>query len=206
MASTPDPGPPGQRRLWRKPGAVLAGLAVVAAGVAFAAIAFQPGDDGPGAPTNGQVRLGVIDSHHPEAGRPAPDFALIDARDGTTVRRLSNYRGKTVVLNWYATWCGPCQAEIPEFQAAYEALEGEIVVLAVNLQESRDKAAGMLTSLGATFPSLLDSDGSVARHYRLLGMPSTFFIDADGVLRLFGAGRITEEALRGELAKLGHTY
>jgi len=150
------------------------------------------------------VAVGMIDSWLPETGKVAPDFALVDARDGTTVRKLSDYRGKTVVLNWYASWCGPCRTEMPDFEAAYQELDGELVVLALNLMESRSTAVNMLESVGATFPSVLDSDGAVASHYGVRGMPTTFFLDADGVIRASGTGRITDETLRLELTKLGH--
>ena len=199
-SSSPSPG-----RGWRATAVMLTFLTLGA--VALFAV-LQAGDDGknPAGTAVERTQIGVLDANPPEVGKLAPDFALVDARDGRTVRRLSDYRGKTVVLNWYASWCGPCQAEIPDFQQAYMALNGEIVILAVNLQESGGKASAMLEGLGATFPSVLDSDGDVARHYRLLGMPSTFFIDRDGILRMFGSGRITGETLRSELAKLGHTY
>lgn len=182
----------------------LAGIA--AAGLVAALVVTSRGDDNPRAEDGAAEILGVLDPARPEVGKPAPDFALIDTRDGETVRRLSDYRGKTVVLNWFASWCGPCAAEIPDFQEAYTALDGEIVVLAVNLQESRGTASSMLERLGATFPSVLDPDGTVAQHYRLVGMPTTFFIDRDGIVRMSGSGRITAQTLKQELAKLGHEY
>ena len=64
------------------------------------------------APLEASVDLGPLDPQRPEVGKPAPNFALIDARDGTTVRKLSDYTGKTVVVNWYASWCEPCKDEI----------------------------------------------------------------------------------------------
>lgn len=153
------------------------------------------------------VETGVIDrDRRPEVGRPAPDFALANARAPDRVVRLSDFRGSPVVLNWFATWCGPCRAEIPDFQAAYAALGGEVVFLGVNLQESPDAAVGMLDEFGAAYPALLDEEGDVALHYRLPGMPTTFFIDADGVVRAWGAGLIVEETLVEELAKLGVAY
>lgn len=153
------------------------------------------------------VEPGVIDrDRRPEVGRPAPDFALANARAPDRVVRLSDFRGRPVVLNWFATWCGPCRAEIPDFQAAYEALGGEVVFLGVNLQESPDAAVGMLDEYGAAYPALLDEEGAVALHYRLPGMPTTFFIDADGVVRAWGAGLIVEETLVEELGKLGVDY
>jgi len=153
------------------------------------------------------VEPGVIDGDlRPEVGRPAPDFALANARAPDRAVRLSDFRGRPVVLNWFATWCGPCRAEIPDFQAAYEALGGEVVFLGVNLQESPDDAVGMLDEYGAVYPALLDEEGDVALHYRLPGMPTTFFIDADGVVRAWGAGLIVEETLVEELAKLGVDY
>ncbi len=153
------------------------------------------------------LATGVIDRDiRPEVGRPAPDFALANARAPDRVVRLSDFRGRPVVLNWFATWCGPCRAEIPDFQAAYEALGGEVVFLGVNLEQSADEAIGMLDEFGATYPALLDAEGAIALHYRLPGMPTTFFIDADGVVRAWGAGLIVEETLVSELAKLGVDY
>jgi peroxiredoxin len=173
-------------------------LAVVAAAlVATAAIWLLTGgnDDTPD--------LGMIDDGRAEVGAPAPDFALLDVRDGSTVRRLSDYRGKVVILNWYATWCGPCQQEIPDFQQAYSRLDGDLVVLAVNLEERPEDATDMLEDLGATFPSVVDSDGEVYRQYGGLGMPYTLFIDRDGTVFSMGSGVITADSLRAELAKLG---
>lgn len=199
---------PARRRadVWPRIALGIGGVAVLA--FLFVFLVWRGGDDEPdaGGDDGAVVALGVIDGARPEIGKPAPDFALIDTRDGQTVHRLSDYRGRTVVLNWYASWCGPCRAEIPDFQDTYEALDGEIVILAVNLQESRESAVAMLDGLGATFPSVLDTDGAVAQHYRLLGMPTTFFIDQEGIVRMFGSGRITAETLEAELAKLGHEY
>ena len=150
--------------------------------------------------------IGLIDDHRAEVGQPAPDFALANARAPDRVVRLSDFRGKPVVLNWFASWCGPCRAEIPDFQAAYLALDGEVVFIGVNLQEEASDATSVLSELGATYPALLDADGAIAAHYRLLGMPQTFFIDADGVIRAGGAGIIVKEVLVQELAKIGVTY
>ncbi len=199
---------PQPARLWAaRSTRLLVGVGGVAALAAvFAVLVWRGGDDAQDTGTEQTVALGVLDPGRPEIGKPAPDFALIDTRDGETVRRLSDYRGKTVILNWYASWCGPCRAEIPDFQHAFEALDGEIVVLAVNLQESRETASGMLESLEATFPSVLDSDGTVAQHYRLLGMPTTYFIDRDGIVRMFGSGQIDAATIKEELARLGHEY
>lgn len=178
---------------------LLLGVAVlVAIGIAAWLVVFSGGDDA--------AKVGLLDDFRPEVGKPAPDFALIDARDGKTVRKLSDYRGQVVVLNWYASWCGPCRNEIPDFQEAYSALEGKVVFLGVNLQESRDKAVGLLDELGATYPALMDTDGAIADWYRVTGMPTTYFIDAEGVVRSFGSGMVTEEALREELAQFGLTY
>jgi len=193
-----------------------AALAVVVAAVAVFGVwyfAFSD-DDEAAAPLSDDVNLmgfpgretGVIDSHPPEVGELAPDFALVNARNPELVVRLSDFRGKPVVLNWYASWCGPCRREIPDFQKAYDALDGEVVFLGVNLQEDADQAVGLLDVFVAKYPALLDVDGAVAVHYRIPGMPTTFFIDADGIVRASGAGLIIEEVLVQELAKLGVEY
>jgi thiol-disulfide isomerase/thioredoxin len=224
------PLPGREAALWYDPAVVFARvsirealgwLALGAAGVVAAVVAgylFLGGgeDDPPGAsgvkPASAAVGpddLGVLGDGEAEVGQVAPDFALLDVRDGQTVRKLSDYRGKTVVLNWYASWCGPCRAEMPDFEAAYQALGGAggpVVFLVVNLQESQSTALGMLNATGATYPAVLDSTGGVADAYRVTGMPTTFFIDKAGVVVASGRGRVTAEALKAELAKLGHAY
>lgn len=181
---------------------VLGGVAMaLAAAIAVAAAVYlmTGGED----ETAQGARLGPLDDSVATLGKPAPDFALIDARDGVTVRRLSDYRGKVVVLNWFASWCGPCEREMPDFERAWRQVPDRLVVLGVNLLEDRDRAKGMLERLGVTFPAVLDSEGRVAQAYRVSGMPTTFFIDETGVIRSAGAGLVTPETLRAELAKLG---
>lgn len=185
--------------------AVLVAVAVVVVGLVV--WLFVGGDEGEEGPLGqADIAIGLIDSHRPEVGEPAPNFALANARHPERIVRLSDFRGRPVVLNWFATWCGPCRAEIPDFQAAFAALEGRVVFLGVNLQESPEEATGMLDDLGATYPALLDEDGAIAAHYRLPGMPTTFFIDAEGIVRAWGAGLIVEETLVAELQKLGLDY
>ncbi|HCV00929.1 MAG: hypothetical protein CL897_04535 [Dehalococcoidia bacterium] len=150
--------------------------------------------------------IGVIDDHRPLMGRSVPDFALANARDPKRVVRLSDFLGTPVVLNWYASWCGPCRMEIPDFQKAYEALDGKVVFVGVNLNEDSNQAIGLLDVFVAKYPALLDSDGAIAFHYRITGMPTTFFIDADGILRSYVVGLIVEEVLVQELATIGIAY
>jgi peroxiredoxin len=150
--------------------------------------------------------VGLIDSSPPDVGQPAPDFALTDVRDADRVIKLSDFRGKVVVLNWYASWCGPCRTEIPDFQVAYDQLEGDVVVFGVNLQETRGEAAGLLDDLGASYPAVLDEDGEVSQHYRVSGLPVTYIIDRDGIIMAGGQGIVTDKALREQLSQFGLDY
>lgn len=159
----------------------------------------------PGAIASSGNGLGVLVPQRPKEGEPAPDFALADARDGT-VRKLSDFRGTPVVLNWYASWCGPCRQEIPDFQQAYASYNGGLVILGVDFQETKEKATSILDSFSATYPALLDRAGDVGDHYRVGGLPATFFIDKDGILRRAHIGRVDEDALVAGLASVGLTY
>ena len=150
--------------------------------------------------------MGVIDEHRPVVGELAPNFALVDLHDDTLVRQLSDFHGQVVVLNWYASWCGPCAREIPDFQEAQDALGDEVVFLLENLQESRERAQSFLDGLDATMISVLDRDGDVLAHYRGTGMPTTFFIDREGRISAGGSGLVTEDMLRKELAALELEY
>jgi cytochrome c biogenesis protein CcmG/thiol:disulfide interchange protein DsbE len=199
---------PAQRRL---PGLLaLAGALAFAAGVTAYLFLSGGGDEtfvaNVSAVPTPFSNTGVLEPQRPKVDSPAPDFALIDARDGQTVRKLSDYRGKAVVVNWYASWCAPCKAEIPEFQKAAIALDSQVVFLGVDYQEGREKATGILAELGATYPAVLDNSGAVGDHYGVPGLPSTFFIDKDGVLRVIKSGQLSKEELVADLAKAGVTY
>lgn len=146
------------------------------------ASATQPGFYG----FNGQP-LGADRGNGPGLGKPAPEFSLLGL-DGT-VLRLSDLRGKIVLVNFWATWCVPCRKEFPELVKAYEENKGDVVVVGVDLQENVDQVRAFAEDFGARFPIVIDEKGEVADAYRVLGLPSSYFIDRDGVLRgqYFGA-------------------
>ena len=115
----------------------------------------------------------------------APDFTLTDQYGNT--HTLSEYKGKTVFLNFWATWCGPCKSEMPDVQALYEAYDenaGDLVVLGVanpGVQDvSQDEVEQFLTDHGYTFPVLMDTTGQVFAYYGISAFPTTFMIDANG--------------------------
>lgn len=125
----------------------------------------------------------------PREGFPAPDFTLSTLAGEPAT--LSGFRGRVVVVNVWASWCGPCRAEMPALQDIYAAQQGRgLEVLAVNsaFQDSAADAQAFVQELGLTFPILLDQDGAVSRRYLVRGLPSTFFIDRQGVIRtvIFG--------------------
>lgn len=140
----------------------------------------------------------------PREGFLAPDFSLSDA-SGNTVR-LSDLRGTPVLINLWASWCPPCKAEMPAMQEVYEAYQAQgFTILAVNTtyQDQKESALDFSQSLGLTFPILFDMDGEVARQYQVRAMPTSFFIDAEGVVqRMVIGGPMSEGLLRAEVEKL----
>jgi cytochrome c biogenesis protein CcmG/thiol:disulfide interchange protein DsbE len=117
-------------------------------------------------------------------GKPAPDFNLPDLNDKTV--RLSDYRGKVVFLNFWATWCKPCREEMPSMEVLYKNFEGNgFVVLAVSIDRVTTKKdiPPFVKSMNLTFPILVDSWGQTDKRYKLMGVPETYIIDQQGVLR-----------------------
>ncbi|WP_051276506.1 TlpA family protein disulfide reductase [Desulfovirgula thermocuniculi] len=138
-----------------------------------------------------------------EVGRQAPDFTL-PAPDGKKVT-LSSLRGKPVVLNFWATWCPPCREEMPAIQEFYRQKGREVEVLAVNLTSSERSPGAVqefLKENGYTFPVLLDGRGEVAGLYLVRAIPTTFFLDGDGVIRYRHTGPLTLQDMLEILAKL----
>ncbi len=147
----------------------------------------------------------VVDrSQRLELDAPAPDFTL-STPEGTFT--LSEARGDIVVVNFWATWCGPCRFEMPEFQALHrERGESEgIRVVAVNLtrSDSRSAALEFVDDFGLTFTIAFDETGSVADHYGVNALPATFFIDREGILRSRSYGPVLGERLDEALATAG---
>ncbi|HEY54365.1 MAG TPA: TlpA family protein disulfide reductase [Caldilineae bacterium] len=118
----------------------------------------------------------------PLPGHPAPDFAL-QTLDGQTLT-LSDLTGQAVVLNFWASWCPPCRAEMPELEQAYQDNQnGGLVVLGVNQGEQQAVAADFVQQFGLTFPVVLDQDLFASRIYKVNSLPTTFFIDRNGVIQ-----------------------
>jgi peroxiredoxin len=118
---------------------------------------------------------------------PAPDFTL-RTLDGQKLR-LGEQRGRVVLVNFWATWCGPCRQEMPHLNKLYEKYRSSgFVLLGVNVDDDTTQAAGVATRLGVTFPVLPDADKRVSRQYDLSAMPSTVLIDRDGKVRYLHRG------------------
>jgi peroxiredoxin len=131
-------------------------------------------------------------SRVPAAGMPAVDFHLVDL-DGTP-RSLAEFRGKIVLLNFWATWCKPCTTEMPAMQRAYDSLKDKgLVVLAVNELEDEARVRQHIKEYGHTFPVLLDSKNHVANLYGVFGLPVSVFIDGNGSVQEYIKGSLLTE-------------
>ena len=126
-----------------------------------------------------------------------PDFTVYD-REGNAVK-LSDYFGKPMVLNFWASWCGPCKMEMPDFDAAHRELGEEVQFLMVNMtggRETLDTATAFLDGVGYTFPVVFDLDGDAAATYGVYSLPTTYFIDADGHGVAYAQGAIDADTLQ----------
>jgi len=148
-------------------------------------------------PPNGTTTIAAA----PEKGKPAPDFTLTDL-DGKTVT-LSSLKGKRILINFWATWCGPCFKEMPFFQAVYkEYVPKGLVFLSVDVGESASRTSGYMEKNSFTFKQVLvDSKSDVALKYGIQFLPTTIMIDADGIIKLLKIGEFIDlKELQGEIA------
>jgi len=137
----------------------------------------------------------------PEIDAPAPDFSLKTISGDTAT--LSDYAGRVVLLNYWATWCLPCRAEMPLLQQYAERFGDDLVVLAINNGEPVDEVEAFIRELDLTLPVLLDPEEAVTQLYRIRGFPTTLFIDRDGKIRYQHIGILNEDQLDGYLSDLG---
>ncbi|HEX9617521.1 MAG TPA: TlpA disulfide reductase family protein [Anaerolineales bacterium] len=143
----------------------------------------------PGSTTGGRIPA-------PRPGFLAPDFRL-QTLEGETAG-LADLAGRPVLINLWASWCPPCRAEMPAMQRVYEDFKGQgFEILAVNAtdQDNLPSARAFVDSLGLTFPILLDPSGEVSAAYELRALPTSFFVDRQGVIREVVVGGPMSEAL-----------
>lgn len=125
-------------------------------------------------------------------GLEAPEFTLTNF-DGEEVS-LSDYRGKIVIVNFWATWCKWCDLEMPDLNKIYTENE-DIVVLAVNVMEDEQTVREYVEAGGYEFEVVFDADGKIASDYLVNGLPNSYFVDKDGILQYVKMGMITNEEL-----------
>jgi cytochrome c biogenesis protein CcmG, thiol:disulfide interchange protein DsbE len=136
----------------------------------------------------------------PLVGRSAPPFALREVGTGRTVS-LEQFRGRPVVLNFWATWCGPCYEEHPTLVANARTLQPGVQFLGVVFQDNEDKIQKFLDERGRAYPTVVDDAGKTAIAYGVGGVPETFFLDRAGNIAAKFTGPMTTEILQENLAK-----
>ncbi len=141
-------------------------------------------------------------SRVPAVGTAAEDFRLLDLAGKP--QSLSQYRGKVVLVNFWATWCKPCTTEMPAMQTTYDNLRDKgFVVLAINELEDEAKVREHIQQYGHTFPVLLDRDNKVANQFGVFGLPVSVFIDEKGVVREYiKGGLLTEQVILDTVARI----
>ena len=133
-----------------------------------------------------------------KVGGPAADFTLEDL-EGNKVS-LSDFEGKKIFLNFWATWCEPCKEEMPEMEKIHENYE-DVVVLAINLDTHKD-IQGFMDDHGLTFGTLLDVEEEVNDQYEVVSIPTSFFIDEEGIIRKKIVGVLDYEKMEENIEAL----
>ena len=138
----------------------------------------------------------------PEVGKPAPDFSATTI-EGSKVT-LSKLRGQPVWVTFGATWCQECRVESPDIQAAYAKYRSQgMQILSIFIQNDRSDIVDYAKRAGLTFPKIDDSSDEIASSYRIVGIPSHFFVDRSGVLKAIEISALDPSAIDENLAQIG---
>jgi len=185
-----------KRRRWRR--GVKAAIALVLPATAIALVVRpRPVDNASG--SGGAPQLTTF------GGGPAPAFSLPDLAYPTRTLSLSQFRGRPVLVNFWASWCVPCRKEMPLLEATYRRVHGRVAFLGVDTNDTRGAALSFLRQTGVTYPSAYDPHGTAATAYGLVGLPTTVFVAPDGKVFERHIGALSSEALTAGITSLMRT-
>jgi peroxiredoxin len=144
---------------------------------------------------------GVAGSQALRVGEPAPDFT-VSTPDGQTIQ-LADLKGRPVWINFWASWCAPCRAEFPEMDAVYQQQRDTgLELLAISFNERPEEVRAYLDRAQPSFTIGLDPQNTVAGRYRVMGLPTHIFIDAEGIVRDIRVGPMNQELMRQKLSAI----
>jgi len=138
-----------------------------------------------------------------EVGGLAPNFDLRTIQGKSA--QLDDYEGKPVLINFWATWCPPCRAEMPEIEEFYEKYKNDVVVLGINLTQTEasiDGVKAFVNEYNATFPVLLDEEMNVSTLYKVQGYPTSYFVDGKGIIRQKIVGAMSYDYMVNQLKEM----
>lgn len=148
-----------------------------------------------------QIQLGGGAQQTAKVGQPAPDFAL-STPDGETVR-LADFRGQPVLVNFWATWCPPCKIEMPDLEQLYQKYRDQgFEIIAVDQKETPAAVKKYFDDMGLSFQPVIDSTGEIFNLYRVVALPTSYFIDANGVVQFQHRGLMTAEQMENYASQL----
>jgi cytochrome c biogenesis protein CcmG/thiol:disulfide interchange protein DsbE len=180
-----------------RPATIALALVAAVAVLALAIVFFVPLGGSPDAEPGASVDSLVVGGH-PLVGKPAPEIDLLTI-DGEPVK-LSELRGRPVLVNFWATWCPPCREEFPLMADAYAEHKADgLEILGVMHQDFSDGARAFAKDRGATWPLLEDPGDTAYQDYLVAGLPTSFFVDREGIVRAFSLGGFSKDGLAAQL-------
>ena len=185
-----------KRRWWRR--GVKAAIALVLVATAVALV-VRPSLVDNASGSGGAPQLTTF------GGGPASAFSLPDLTYPTRTLSLSQFRGRPVLVNFWASWCIPCRKEMPLLEATYRRVRGRVVFLGVDTNDTSGAALSFLRQTGVTYPSAYDPHGTTATAYGLFGLPTTVFVAPDGKILERHVGALSSDALTAGITRLMRT-